>query len=104
MANFMAGTQSIPRSFTTISSSTTLNDSHDCVLVNAQTAAIILTLPDTANREGKIYDIKKIDSSTNTVTLETAGSETIDGEQTLVIYEQYDSYTILSDGTNWHMV
>lgn len=52
----------------------------------------------------KILNIKKIDSSANTVTIDPAGSATIDGSLTKVLTTQYDNLTIQWDGTNWHIL
>ena len=51
----------------------------------------------------KSLAIKKIDSSANTVTIDAAGANTIDGVATKVISTQYDKLTIQWDGTNWHI-
>ncbi len=47
------------------------------------------------------YVIKKIDSSANTVTIDANGSETIDGQLTVTLTAQYESVTLVSDGSNW---
>lgn len=52
----------------------------------------------------KIINVKKIDSTANTVTLDPAGSATIDGQLTQVLSTQYDNITIQWDGTNWHIL
>lgn len=48
--------------------------------------------------------IKKIDSTTNTVTLDPNSTETIDGETTLVLQNQYDAVTITAGASEWHLV
>lgn len=45
--------------------------------------------------------IKKTDASVNTVTIDPDGAETVDGAATIVILSQNDSYTLVSNGTNW---
>jgi hypothetical protein len=52
----------------------------------------------------KILNIKKIDSSGNTVTIDPDGSATIDGAATKVLTTQYEHTTIQYDGTNWHTI
>ena len=49
-----------------------------------------------------IYNIKKIDSTTNTVTIQADGIELIDDENTKVLNFQFESGTIQSDGTKWY--
>jgi len=52
----------------------------------------------------KILNIKKIDSSGNTVTIDPDGSATIDGQLTQTLTSQFDNITIQYDGTNWHIL
>ncbi len=52
----------------------------------------------------KIINIKKIDSTGNTVTIDAQGSATIDGQLTQTLTSQYDNITIQWDGTNWHIL
>jgi len=74
------------------------------LLVDASAAAVTVTLPLTADTNGQSFKIKKIDSSSNTVTIDGNGSETIDGSTTQIIYFQYDAIEVHSDGTNWYIV
>ena len=74
----------------------------DCVLADASSGAITITLPSPSSNA--IVNVKKIDSSTNAVTVEPNGSETIDGSSSKTIDTQYESYTFISDGTNWYII
>ena len=74
----------------------------DCVLADASSGAITVTLPSPSSNA--IVNVKKIDSSTNAVTVEPNGSETIDGSSSKTIDTQYESYTFISDGTNWYII
>jgi len=85
----------------TITTGTTLDDTHYVILVNATSAAVTVTLPAVASNSGRIYYIKKIDSSANAVTIDGNASETIDDSTTKVLSAQYDSVTIACDGTEW---
>lgn len=76
----------------------------DVILVDASGGAVTITLPAAADRTGKQYDIKKIDSSGNAVTIDGDGSETIDDSLTNIIGAQYNSVTIVSDGTEWWII
>jgi len=84
-----------------VSSNTTLTNGNSIVLVNATSGSRTITLP--APTSGKIFNIKKIDSSANTVTI-SPPSGTIDGSASRVIFSQYDSLTITSDGTNYFLI
>ena len=67
----------------------------------------IITLPTAAsqfsvgNNTGRIFNIKKIDSTTNSVTITPQGADTIDGLATLIIDAKDVNYTLQSDGTNY---
>jgi hypothetical protein len=63
-----------------------------------------ITLPTAVGISGNIYFVKKIDSSANTVTINTTSSQTIDGATSRVIYDRYSSYMVVSDGSNWYII
>lgn len=88
-------------SYTAVSANTTLNDAHKVVTVNATGGARTITLPTAVGITGKVYVIKKTDSSTNGVIIDGNGAQTIDGSTTITIDDQYDTIMIQSDGTNW---
>lgn len=69
---------------------------------DATSAAFTVTLlpAATAGSGFKIF-LKKIDASTNAVTIAANGAETIDGVNTAVLSLQYAEYQLVSDGTNW---
>ena len=71
------------------------------ILCNASGGAFTITLPAAASHTGRIYHIKKIDSSANAVTVDGNASETIDDGLTAVLTVQYESITIQSDGSEW---
>lgn len=66
--------------------------------------AITLTLPTAV--EGATYIIKDEsgNASTNTITIATPGTETIDGSASTTIVSNYNSITLYSDGSNWFTV
>ncbi len=74
------------------------------ILCNCTAGTITINLPTAVGITGRIYNIKKTDSSTNAVTIDGSGTETIDGAATATISFQYDSYTVQSNGTNWVIV
>ena len=68
-----------------VSADTTLGVTHYFLAVDASAAARTLTLPPcAAGTSGRTYFVKKSDSSANTVTVERAGTDTIDGGTSLV--------------------
>lgn len=79
----------------------TLSAAHYMVTVDASGAARTITLPAAASHTKRVYVIKKIDSSGNTVTVDGNAAELIDGAATKVLAVQYASVVIQSDGTSW---
>ena len=72
--------------------------------VDATSGNIVVTLPIAAKQIGKIYVVKKTDSSTHTVTVtpDTTTPDLIDGGSTRVLSIRYDTVYFLSDGvSNW---
>lgn len=93
---------SIKRSpHTSVSANTTLNDAHYVVTVDATGGARTITLPTAVGIRGKVYVIKKTDSSTNAVTVDPNGAQTIDGASTISLGARWLSAVIQSDGSNW---
>ena len=56
-------------------------------------------LPTAVGITGRVYNIKN--SGLGTITVNPAGSETIDGGLTAALSTQYENITIQSTGTNW---
>ena len=77
---------------------------HILVTVDASSGAVTITLPAVSSNEGTVYIFKKIDSSGNSVTIDGYESETIDGEQTVVLNLQYQYVTIACDGDEWFII
>lgn len=88
----------------TISAASHTAGQESVMLCNATSNAITINLPAAASSAGRIYNIKKTDSSANTVTIDANASETIDGALTYVATVQYESVTIVCDGANWFII
>jgi len=65
---------------------------------------ITITLLPAAESKGHRLEIKKLDSSGNTIIIDGNGVETIDGQVTQTLANQYDCLTIISDGTGWDII
>lgn len=74
------------------------------ILMNATSGNLTVNLPTAIGNAGLTFNIRKIDSTANTVTLDGNGSQTIDGSTTKVASTQYSGYTIQSDGANWFII
>lgn len=90
--------------FQSITATDSIGQQAGIILVNATGGAVIATLPAVADVPvGKTYTVKKT-NATNTVTVEGAGAETIDGAANVVLTAQYDFVSIVSNGTAWFIV
>jgi hypothetical protein len=95
---------SLAVSIDTITSSTlALDDSYYTILCDTSSNAITINLPAAGGCSGRMYNIKVVDN-TNSVTVDANGSETIDGESTQVMTQQYSTMTIQSNGSNWYIL
>jgi len=74
------------------------------VLADAPVGQVSINLPPVADNVDRMITVKKIDSTSNGVVLNPNASETIDGSTTKTISVQYASLTVLSDGTEWHIL
>lgn len=90
----------ITASVTTQTNNYTALSTDDVILCNTTTTAFTLTLPSAATT--KIYHIKNI--GTKNLTIDPNGSQTIDGALTKILPVQYQTLTIVSDGSNWHSI
>lgn len=86
---------------TTVSANTTLNETHSTVLVDCTAGSVTITLPPVGTTGKRIYVIKKIDVSANTITIDGNAAETIDGAATKTISNQWAFYTIQNSGSAW---
>ena len=87
--------------YLSVNADTTLDGTHSVVGVDASGGARTITLPTASGIAGRTYSIIKTDSSANTVTVDGAGSETINGATTKVLSAQYAGITIISTGSAW---
>lgn len=84
-----------------LNTGTTLGTTHRYVRGDASGAAFTITLPAVGGLIGRVYSIKKTDASGNAVTIDANASETIDGALTFPLTLQYQSVTIVSNGSSW---
>src|SRR5439155_7648437 len=99
-ATFMTG----PHSFVSKSGDYTVLSTDEIVFVNCSGGPVTITLLTAVGRAGKLYTIKKTDSSTNLLTIATTSSQTIDGSTTQTTSDQYTAIEVCSDGTNWGVI
>lgn len=70
-------------------------------VINCTANTFTVTLPTASGITGKEYIVKN--SGAGTITVDADGTETIDGNLTVVLAAD-DSTTIISDGTNWIII
>jgi hypothetical protein len=75
------------------------------ILADASGGAFTINLPASATVGNKFkIIIKKIDNSTNAVTIDPNGTEKIDQRTTYVLNDYFDFIESHSDASNWHVV
>ena len=84
-----------------VSSDTTLNY-YNKVMVDASAGEVVLTLPLSTGlgMAGSEYQIKKIDSSANNVIVSGTGTDTVDGQTTYTINNQYEAAKFVACGND----
>lgn len=88
----------------TKTSAYTITSSDGVILANATSGAFTVTLPDPSSVQiGRHFTVKNIGTS-NAVTVSRNGSETIDGANTYSLASQHSTVTVVTDGTNWHII
>jgi hypothetical protein len=92
---------------TTITSDTVLTAAYTTIIVDASSNPVLITVPLASNHysngKGKIFNIKRIDSSSNLVSIVRSGSDTFvtttAGISSFTL-EEGESYSIQADGAN----
>jgi lysophospholipase L1-like esterase len=74
------------------------------ILCNATSGAVTITLPTAAGIQGRAFQVKKTDSSSNSCSLATTGGQSIDGATSVALSTQYSLKKVESDGSNWQVV
>jgi hypothetical protein len=80
--------------------STTALTTDYTIAVDPTTTAATVNLPAASTVTGQLFVVKHVNASTNTVTLDANGAETIDGNLTLIL-TAYNSATVQSTGSAW---
>ena len=79
--------------------------SDEFIPVSVSGGAFTATLPTAVGITGKVYTFKRTDQTLGTAfTIATTSSQTIDGVTTTTLDTQYEQVTVISDGSNWHII
>ena len=83
-----------------------LTSDHILHVTYTPTGAVTITIPSAQIVSGRTIIIKDAggNASTNSITVATEGSETIDGDATAIINSDYTSITLYSDGSNLFII
>ena len=83
----------------------TLADRGKIFLCDCQSKSFTVDLPaNSATSDTFQVVLKKIDDTNNTVTIDPAGSETIDDKSTFILYDYFDFVKLQSDCSNWNII
>ena len=93
-----------PVAISTKTSSYTVLLTDNVLLANCVGGNIVFTLPAASTATGHVFYCKKIDNSSYTMTIQGNGSDIIDGSNTQVVSTQYESLTLVTDGTSWYLI
>jgi hypothetical protein len=90
-----------------VSASYVVTSSDNIILMTTGATSRTVTLPSPSANSGKQFTVKKVDSGVGTIDVFPNSTEQIDsggagGEYTM--NDQFDAVTVVSDGTNWHII
>lgn len=76
------------------------------VVADANTGTVVLSLPSSSGSGwiGQTFNVKKIDTSINSVFLSGIGGDRIDGQSTYEITHPFESVKVLSNGSGWYIL
>lgn len=94
----------LPVRVVSVSAAYAMVDIDALILCDATSAAFTVTLLTAAGREGRRIIVKKTDTTDNIVTIDAAGSETLDGAATVGLMQKNAMREYISDGTNWRLI
>jgi hypothetical protein len=77
---------------------------NEIIIWDCTTGNKVVDLPQASLSTSMEINIKKIDNTSNTLTINTVGVEEIDGGSNAVLTTQYEAITLISNGTNWFIL
>lgn len=91
-------------SVTSITTTYTALSTDETIAASASGGAFTITLPTAVGIHGRVYRIKKTDSTSNKVTVDANSAELIDGRTTYELYAYGQSIIIVSDNSGWKVI
>ena len=104
LGNFIDSAFPNRRTVDTITSDTTIDGDYDVVLCDGSSGAITVTLPAVASSTNYQYTIFAVDVAGGNITVQANASENINGANTQTLDANYESITIVSDGSEWYII
>jgi len=96
------GSTAFPITYT--SSNLTLTDAHYMVLVDASGRSRTITLPISSDVVGRIYIVKKIDNSPNSVVIRATFDDSIEGNESISLQSYGDTVILQASDNGWYTV
>lgn len=88
----------------TQTSNYTITGTDVVVFADATSGNVTITLPTASANSGYRFYVKRIDGSGNSCAVARSGSDTIDGQTSIPLVQQYTSMTIVSNGSAWYII
>ena len=104
IATYLQGGGATRGAYRTVTTSGNVVSGDYLIIADATAGAITMTLPPAALVPGRIYAFKRINSGANAVIVDGYAAETIDGSATHTLTPQWNSVTIMSNGTAWFIL
>lgn len=98
------GVEPSSRPVRAVTADTVLAATDSVVCCDATGGAITVTLVPLADVQGRMFYIKKTDAGGNAITLDGAGSETIDGSTTFATTTARESVQIIATPSEWVII
>lgn len=92
-------THTIPAGSTTYTAGANSED----IILCQPSSSLTLTLPAASSNASKIFRILKINDP-NTITIDTTGSDEVNGKSSISLTELNDSVSVVSDGSAWRNI
>lgn len=99
----VAGSGTCVYNVTATSSNITLNETHCFILMDCSDGVKYVYLPQASTCTGRVYIVKKTDSTSSRVYIDPYGSEKIDWANTKYISTKGSSISFISDGSAWYV-
>ena len=104
IATYLQGGGATRGAYRSVTTSGNVQSGDYLIIADATAGAITMTLPPAALVPGRIYAFKRINSGANAVIVDGYAAETIDGNLTHTLTPQWNSVTIMSNGTAWFIL